>query len=197
MFHQLLLSVISTFHRSLIGTGERGAFSLSDNDAVESAVAYLASTCAVASADPICVYGSTLDAYAALEGLRTRGIAPGRLVLVTPPGAKSPFVDPRAAKVEELLAAMRVTVIIAEIMSDHRRDCTQDSPISQVRRNLRLASLEADESRMLTAALFESLADGDDSAPSVTAQPCRVLLCCGDHGNKFAEMMRDHRRDLE
>ena len=74
MFHQQLLSVTSTFHRSLIGTGERGAFSLSDNDAVESAIAYLASTCAVASADPICVYGSTLDAYAALEGLRTRGI---------------------------------------------------------------------------------------------------------------------------
>ena len=116
MMHVSSVSVISTFHRSLIGTGERGAFSLSDNDAVESAVAYLASTCAVASADPICVYGSTLDAYAALEGLRTRGIAPGRLVLVTPPGAKSPFVDPRvAAKVEELLAAMRVTVIIAEI----------------------------------------------------------------------------------
>ena len=117
---------MSNFHHSLIGTGERGAFSLSDNDAVESAVAYLTSTCAVASGEPVCVYGNTLDAYAALEGLRTRGIAPGRLVLVTPPDAPTPFVDPRvAAKVEELLAAMRVTVIIAEIVRNNRRDRTQ------------------------------------------------------------------------
>ena len=61
------------------------------------------------------VYGNTLDAYAALEGLRTRGIAPHRLVLITPPTgpaeAESPFGDPRvAAKVEDLLSAMRVTV---------------------------------------------------------------------------------------
>ena len=51
--HLVLAPELADRSLSLIGTGERGAFSLADDDAIDSAVAYLASTCAVASGDPV------------------------------------------------------------------------------------------------------------------------------------------------
>ena len=52
--HLVLAPELADRSLSLIGTGERGAFSLADDDAIDSAVAYLASTCAVASGEPVC-----------------------------------------------------------------------------------------------------------------------------------------------
>ena len=48
---------------------------------------------------------------------------------------------------------------------------------AQVKTGLRLVGLDSDDSRLLTAAIFEESNAGGST--SVSALPCNVLLCCG------------------
>jgi hypothetical protein len=80
-----------------------GAFSLTGSEEVELDVSnYLRST-AWARREGLedaaaFVYGGTLSAYTSLQALLARGVEPGRLCLVLPPDATSPFADPRVEK---------------------------------------------------------------------------------------------------
>ena len=49
----------------------------------------------------------------------------------------------------------------------------------QVKHGLRLVGLDSDDSRILTAAIFEESSVGGTGSTSVSALPCTLLLCCG------------------
>ncbi|KAJ1620362.1 hypothetical protein T492DRAFT_1078537 [Pavlovales sp. CCMP2436] len=58
------------------------------------------------------VYGATLSAYCSVQALLARGVQPERVRLVLPPGAPTPFADPRVElRVRGALAALGVAVL--------------------------------------------------------------------------------------
>mmetsp|Transcript_28030 Transcript_28030/g.71900 ORF Transcript_28030/g.71900 Transcript_28030/m.71900 type:complete len:1184 (+) Transcript_28030:552-4103(+) len=134
--------------------GVTGAFSIIDEEAEAAATAYLA---AQHASVPVIVYGATLDAYCTLQGLLSRGVAPSVITLVQPPVTEGEdcFYDPRVLmKVQRTLHGLGI----------------------QVKHGLRLVGLDSDDSRLLTAAIFEESVSG---SATVTALQCSVLLCCG------------------
>ena len=138
----------------------RGAFSLGDEEAVASAVAFLETSGALGGGT-IAVYGASLDAYCTVQALLARGVKPAQIVAVQPPptvGAPDAFGDPRVAdKVAAKMAQLGV----------------------KLDRNMRLAGLESDDAQNLSACLLELPRAAPNAPASVSALPCQALLCCG------------------
>ena len=138
----------------------RGAFSLSDEEAVASAVAFLETSGALGGGT-IAVYGASLDAYCTVQALLARGVKPSQIVAVQPPpsaNAPDAFGDPRVAeKVAAKMAQLGV----------------------RVDKNVRLAGLESDEQQNLSACLLELPRAAPNAPANVSALPCQALLCCG------------------
>lgn len=136
----------------------RGVFSLCDEEAAATACEFLKTAAGSNSSMPVVVYGGSVDAYCTIEALITRGVPANELLLMTPPpsasGPSDPFGDPRIAqKVHKRMASLGVTL----------------------HHGVTLTSLEADDSQLITAALFT---DADGSTVPV---PARMLLCAGAH----------------
>jgi len=132
----------------------RGAFSLFDEDSARAAASFLDSSFAFGSGKAL-VYGNSLDAYATVQALLTRGVPANSIVHVTPPmieGEDETFADPKIwVKVTAKLEALGVQKVDG----------------------MRLVSLEGDEDGLLTSVSLES-----DAGAAVTQQ-CNVLLCSG------------------
>ena len=135
------------------GTLIEGVFSLSNEEDVENVKSYIHDEFQNSDAEAV-VYGSTVAAYTAIQGLLSMGIGAERIRLVMPPSERDytafndPYVDERMA------------VLLHEL----------DIPVE---RDLTINKLEHDDEGALIAVGLERRSE-------VVRFPCELLLCCDE-----------------
>ena len=132
----------------------RGAFSLFDESCMRAASAFLESTFNPRS-DRALVYGGSIDAFATVQALLTRGVPAGAIVHVAPPlinGVEETFADPRIhQKVLAKLASLGV----------------------QTLDGMRMVGIQRGPDCNVKSVTFET------EGGSMTTQQCNLLLCAG------------------